>query len=258
MQRIGHAFRLSPRTLWLRTVWHRTWGTFTALLGVAVVLASAAALASVPSFTDDERSFLAAGPCPAGSSSSDCLRSVPATVRGTVIREGTRTSEYTLELAGPRSVPSEVDMASPEPLLKHLHRGDAVSVTLWRDYATAVSRDGVTQQTNDTPVDEPVYVAALALALLSVGIFGAHAGGVAALRARRHALRGLPPALVTRGKQAIGAALCAIPAGMVGALTNALGTIVLWAVLVGPVCWLIQRLETQHAGRHARYSAAAC
>lgn len=142
-------------------------------------------------------------------------------------------------------------MGGPEPLLQDLRPGDTVTVTLWRDYAPAVSMNGVTQATDDTPVGEPQIVMAFALAVVSIGLFAVHAGGTAALRARRHAVRGLPSSLVTRGKQAGVAAFCAIPAGMLGEVTGTLWVVVLWAVLSGVAWFVVGRLETRRGGRHA-------
>lgn len=123
-----------------------------------------------------------------------------------------------------------------------------MTVTLWRDYAPAISKNGVAQATNDTPVGEPQFVTALTLAMLSAGLFALHAGGTASLRARRHAVHGLPGSLMRRGKQAFAAALCVIPAGMVRAVT-------------GPLCvvdctfragwFFVERLVSRRRGRHA-------
>ncbi|MFD8386221.1 hypothetical protein ACFV2X_48300 [Streptomyces sp. NPDC059679] len=194
----------------------------------------------------------AAGPCPARSSGEDCLRTTAATVRDTVIRDEGKTSEYTLKLTGPRPVPAEVDMGAADPLLRRLRAGDRVTVTMWRDYAIAFSKDGVRQETDDTPAGEPVFVTALALAFLSVGLFVAHTGGVEVLGAPRHAVHGLPGSLVTRGKLAVGAALCAILAGVGGEFTNPIGVVVAWTVLAGLLWPLIRRLDGRRAGRHAR------
>ncbi|MER7403273.1 hypothetical protein ABT373_12490 [Streptomyces sp. NPDC000070] len=124
-------------------------------------------------------------------------------------------------------------------------------MTLWRDYAPVVSMSGVTQVTDDSPVGEPQIVTAFALAVLSVGLFAVHAGGTAATRARRDAVRGLPGSLVTRGKQAGVTAFCVIPAGMLGEVTGPLWVVVLWAVLSGVAWFVVGRLEPRWGGRHA-------
>ncbi|MEV5082237.1 hypothetical protein AB0K74_26485 [Streptomyces sp. NPDC056159] len=60
-------------------------------------------LASVPGLLADVRAFRAARPCSTAGPvvpGLDCLRSVPATVEGKVIREQTKNNEYTLMLRG--------------------------------------------------------------------------------------------------------------------------------------------------------------
>ncbi|WP_340377604.1 hypothetical protein U5640_22705 [Streptomyces sp. SS7] len=93
-------------------LWHRCWGTCAALLGTALLTIAGVSLLIVPDLMADERAFLAARPCTA-TVADDCLHSVQATVRGTVIREQPKNSEYTLRLDGPRPVPCELDMADP-------------------------------------------------------------------------------------------------------------------------------------------------
>ncbi|MFE9171866.1 hypothetical protein ACFYNZ_20600 [Streptomyces kebangsaanensis] len=75
----------------LRTLWHRCRGAGAVLLGVALLAAAGAAPARVPDDMAEERAYRAARPC-GRAVTEDCLRSVQATVRGTVIREG---PEYT-------------------------------------------------------------------------------------------------------------------------------------------------------------------
>jgi translation elongation factor EF-1alpha len=63
-------------------------------------------------------------------------------------------------------------MGGSEPLLKRLRPGDNVTVTLRRDYATAVRQGKVSQKTADSPEGEPVFVCALALAVICGGAYG--------------------------------------------------------------------------------------
>ncbi|MEU3348782.1 hypothetical protein ABZ723_28085 [Streptomyces sp. NPDC006700] len=146
-------------------------------------------------------------------------------------------------------------MGGAEPLLRHLRAGDVVTVTMWRGYATAVSKDGVTQHSDDTPEGLPLWATAIALALLAAGLFAAYAGGHAVARAPVHAATGLPTRLRKRGLQAIGAVFCAVPAGMFGMWTGPVGVIVLWAVLVGVLLVATRRLDAPNrswgGGRHA-------
>ncbi len=63
-----------------------------------MLLEAGLALAAVPDPRAGERAYHTARPCTA--ITNDCLRTVQATVRGTVIRERTKSSEYTLSLTG--------------------------------------------------------------------------------------------------------------------------------------------------------------
>jgi hypothetical protein len=245
--RVNHriSLPLEPGDVRRRTAWHRVWGLCAALLGVA-------GLAIVPDLIEDEKAFGTATACTTPSSpQDDCLRSFDATVTRTVIREQNKSSEYTLYLDGPARVPRSIDMGDSEPLLKRLRPGDNVTVTIWRDYATEVRQGNVSQETADTPEGEPVVVCALALAAICGGAYGLHAGGTTLARARRHAVRGLPATLVTRGKEAAGAALCVLPALVVGDFTNVPLMLVVWLGLLPLVRWVVQR-QQRSTGRHAR------
>ncbi|MFF9592314.1 hypothetical protein ACF1FX_24355 [Streptomyces sp. NPDC014646] len=236
-----------------RTVRRRVWGLCAALLGVAMLLLGAAGLAIVPDLIEDEKAFGTATACTAPSSlQDDCRRSFDATVTRTVIRDQARSSEYTLYVDGPARVPRSIDMSGSEPLLKRLRPGDNVTVTMWRDYATAVRQGKVSQETADTPEGEPVFVCALALAVICGGAYGLYAGGTALARARRHAVRGLPATLVPRGKEAAGAALCTLPALVVGNFTSVPVMLVVWLGLLPLVRWVVQRQQQRSTGRHAR------
>ncbi|MEU0831695.1 hypothetical protein [Streptomyces sp. NPDC005969] len=253
--RVSHRISLPPEPgdVRRRTVWRRVWGLCAALLGVAMLLLGAAGLAVVPGLIEDEKAFGTAAACTTPSSpQDDCLRSFDATVTRTVIREQAKSSEYTLYLDGPARVPRSIDMGGSEPLLKRLRPGDNVTVTMWRDYATAVRQGKVSQETADTPEGEPVFVCALALAVICGGAYGLYAGGTALARARRHAVRGLPATLVPRGKEAAGAALCTLPALVVGDFTSVPVMLVVWLGLLPLVRWVVQRQQQRSTGRHAR------
>ncbi|WP_158072104.1 hypothetical protein [Streptomyces sp. CB01580] len=121
-----------------------------------MLLLGAAGLAIVPDLIEDEKAFGTATACTAPSSlQDDCRRSFDATVTRTVIRDQARSSEYTLYVDGPARVPRSIDVGGSEPLLKRLRPGDNVTVTMWRDYATAVRQGKVSQETADTPEGEP-------------------------------------------------------------------------------------------------------
>lgn len=253
--REGHRTSLPPEpgTVRRRTVRHRVWGLCAALLGVALLFFGAAGLAVVPELIEDEEAFGTATACATPSPPrDDCLGSFDATVTRTVITEQGKSSEYTLYLDGPARVPRSIDMGDSEPLLKQLSPGDDVTVVMWRDYATAVRRGEVAQETTDTPEGEAVFVCALALVVSCGGAYGSYAGGTALARARLHAVRGLPATLVSRGKEAAGAALCALPALVVGAFTSVPVMLVVWLGLLPLVRWVVRRQQQRSTGRHAR------
>lgn len=115
---------------------------------------------------------------------------------------------------------------------------------MWRHYAIAVEKGGVTQYSNDNPKGEAVFFTAFLLFLTAVGLFAAYAGGHAVARAPDYARTGLPARLGQRWIQAVVAMLCAIPAGLFGTLTGPIGTIVLWAALVGVILVTTRRRGT--------------
>ncbi|MEI5034942.1 hypothetical protein RB201_26530 [Streptomyces sp. S1A(2023)] len=93
---------------------------------------------------------------------------------------------------------------------------------------------------------------ALALAVICGGAYGLYAGATTLARARRHAVRDLPATLVTRGKEAAGAALCVVPAAGVGLFTGVPVMLVVWLVLLPLVRWIVQRQQQRRTGRYAR------
>ncbi|MFB7111915.1 hypothetical protein [Streptomyces sp. NPDC056190] len=236
------------RGLRLRTHWHRCWGAVALLLGVALIFFAGLGLTLVPDDMAEEHAYRAARPC-GTAVSEDCLRPVQATVRGTEIREQPKNQRYDLRLTGPGSVPREVAMGGAEPLLGHLRAGDVVTVTMWRDYATAVSKDGVTQYSDDNPEGLSLWSTAIALALFAIGLFAAYAGGHAVARAPHYAATGLPTRLRKRGMQTIFAMPCAALAGISGIWTGPVGVIVLWSALVGLLLVATRRLDTPNRGR---------
>ncbi|MFE9310796.1 hypothetical protein ACIQCF_26395 [Streptomyces sp. NPDC088353] len=240
----------------LRTVRHRCWGAVAILLGVALIFFAALGLTLVPDDMAEERAYRAARLC-GTAVTEDCLRPVRATVRGTEIREQPKNQRYDLRLTGPGPVPREVAMGGAEPLLRHLRAGDVVTVTVWRDYATAVSKDGVTQYSEDNPEGLPLWSTATALALLATGLLAAYAGGHAVARAPHYAATGLPTRLGKHGVQTIGAVFCAVPAGLFGIWTGPVGVIVLWSVLVGVLLVATRRPDTPNRGRGRGRHASA-
>ncbi|MFH9723723.1 hypothetical protein ACH4M4_12265 [Streptomyces sp. NPDC017254] len=174
-----------------------------------------------------------------------------ATVVSTVIKDEAEYEEFSVRLSGPREVSDVVDMDAAGPLLKDLRPGDVVTVTLWQDYVVAVAKDGLSQETADTPLGEPQLAAAVGSALLPAGAFTAYAGGRVLVRARRYGERGLPRLLVVHGKAAFGAMLCAVPAMVVGDLTGVPLQLAVWLGLLPAVWWYVRRRELRGRGRHA-------
>jgi hypothetical protein len=220
----------------------RVWATGAAALGVLLTTAGARNLAAVHDRHDTVRAFRTARPCPAGAASAsaeeDCLRTLPATVRDTVTEESGDTRTYTLKLAGPRPVPATLRLKDPEPLLRDLHRGDDVTLTIWRSRATAVTKDGVSQPSTATPKEAPNRSTAFALALLAAGVYGIFAGVVII----RHARRELPDCLGAWGAAAWGGTIATIPAVGYGYLFGgpAAATAV-WAAMVAGLAWIAWR-----------------
>ncbi|MFB7114244.1 hypothetical protein [Streptomyces sp. NPDC056291] len=90
---------------------------------------------------------------------------------------------------------------------------------LWRDYAIAVGKDGVTQDSVEDP-GLALLATNMALVAFAIGLFAVYAGGHAVARAPRYAATGLPERLGKRGMQTFGAALCVVPAGLFGMWTG--------------------------------------
>lgn len=238
-----------------RTVPLRLLAAFAALLGLTLLLVASAGLAAVPESVDDERRYLRATACPGAESgrAADCLADRPARVAGVVIRDEARDEEFTLRLRKAAGLPEEIDMGGAGPLLDRLGPGDEVTVTLWRDYAVAVTRGATVQRTADTPEGEAESIIAVVLALLPAGVFLLHTGGTGLVRARAWARDGLPAVLVVRAKWAFGAALCALPAVV---LAEALGLgpvaeALAWCAMVPLVRWYLYRGFARARGRHS-------
>jgi protein involved in polysaccharide export with SLBB domain len=223
------------------------------LLGAVAVVCAVWASAGLPAGVAEERAFASAAPCKGAGAvpdGADCLHTVRATVTGTVIQSSGRTQTYRLKLSGPAPASGSVDMGSAGPLLKRLKPGDQVSVTVWRSYATAVSMNGVTQGTEESPVGDPEIGTALALGALACGTYLLGAGGYALLRARRAAERGLPASLVPWGKTAVWAALVAWLACLVGVMWGGPVTVVVaWVVMLPVVGWIVAVRERRRAKR---------
>ncbi|MFJ8374913.1 hypothetical protein ACIQ9I_25515 [Streptomyces sp. NPDC094461] len=233
------------------------WGAG-ALLGTLVLLVAAGGFAaSVPESVGTVQDFRSAEPCTERTARTDCLRSETATVRSTE-RTGGRNPTYEVRLDGPPDVPRKMEMGSDEPLFERLRPGDEVTVTLWRDYATALDRDGVRQHSTDSPESDPEWQAGLAAVCLVFGGYLLYLGVVLLARAREVATYGSPRGIWFFGMCALWAALAAIPAGVAGAFASSgrghegrgwLVLVVVWIVLLPAVYSGVRWRESR--GRHA-------
>ncbi|MFB7918367.1 hypothetical protein [Streptomyces sp. NPDC056061] len=241
-----------------RARWRRAWGVGSLLGSLILLLMAAACAASVPEAVGTVRDFRAAGTCADRTPRTDCLHVRSATVRSAK-RTGGRNPRYEVRLDGPPGVPHEMDMESDEPLFERLEPGDEVTVTLWRDYAIALARDGVTQPSTDSPESEPEWQAGLAVVLLVFGCYLLYLGAVLLARAREVARYGPPRGFGFFGVCTLWAALAAVPAGVAGAFASSGGGHENrgWLVLV--TVW-IALLPAVYAGvrwheRRARHAA---
>jgi hypothetical protein len=233
----------------------RAWGLYVTPLAALAGVAGVVALATVPDLVDEVRAFHSARPCALPvSPTADCLHSYPATVRGTVIENEGRNHLYLLKLDGPHPIPAELDMDDEVPLLKHLRKSDHITVTVWRDYVPAVTRDGVTQESVDTPEGLPEFQTVFALDLMAAGGYGGYAGVTAIRHARQ---RSLPGPVVLWGRWTVGALLASIPAGIVGYETGTgpVVVVLLWLVLLPVIRLIVERQERRNRGRHSHTPA---
>ncbi|WP_344345543.1 hypothetical protein, partial [Kitasatospora putterlickiae] len=163
--------------------WTRAGG---ALIAVAAIAPAAVAgylfAVMLPDDADRHRSYAAAAPCQAGSpggSVEECVRTVPFTVSGTVVRDAGKSSEYRATLDGAPFWSGEVRFGDAGPLLSDLKPGDRVDGTVWRGRVMRLERAGVAQASSEEPRDEPQFTAGV----------GTYAGMLAVLTVALGALR---------------------------------------------------------------------
>ncbi|MFE9042565.1 hypothetical protein ACFYOG_16825 [Streptomyces sp. NPDC007818] len=238
------------------TLWNQTWGAAAALLGLAALTVATLGLAAVPGAATDERQYLQAETCADATPAphASCLHARKARVATVVIRDEPKQEEFTLRLHKTPGLPQEIDMGGEGPLLERLEAGDDVTVTLWRDYAVVVARDGIAQETADTPEDEAESILAVALALIPLGTFLLHTGASACARARAWADTGLPAVLLLRLKWALGSTLCVLPAVALADLADLgpVGEALVWCAMVPLVRHYLVWKAVRGQGRHAR------
>ncbi|MFI6639259.1 hypothetical protein [Streptomyces sp. NPDC050504] len=228
------------------------------LVGLVLATGAVGLAAEVPASLRVERAYASAEPCPPhvrGGADSDCLYEIHAEVTGTVVKGG-RYSEYTLGLKGREPLPEKVSLGDDEPLLGGLDPGDSVTVTLWRDYPTAVSRGGVTQVSAETPDGEADFTTGFALFVAVAAAYLFFAGCVL-VRARRGGGHALVEGLV-HASVAVG---CVIVAGFVGAAAAGLvgpdrpgpwAVLAAWGLLTPPALAVTRALRRRRATARRR------
>ncbi|MFB7471593.1 hypothetical protein [Kitasatospora sp. NPDC056184] len=154
--------------------WTRTGG---AMLAAAALVPAAAAwyvfAVILPDDAERYRSYTAAVACPAGSPGTaheECVRTVPFTVAGTVVRHAGKSSEFRATLDGAPLWNGTVPFGDAGPLLDDLKPGDQVDGTVWRGQVMRLERAGVAQASADEPRDEAQFTAGVGTfaALLAV------------------------------------------------------------------------------------------
>ncbi|AZS84205.1 hypothetical protein ELQ87_07845 [Streptomyces griseoviridis] len=241
--------------------WLRLWGTAALVGALLTALGAVASATAVAEAVDTVRAYRTAEACQDGKARSDCLTTRTATVRATE-RTGGRSARYAVRLEHTPGVPELVRLAGDEPLLRLLRPGDGITVTLWRDHATAIHRDGVTQHSTDTPETDPEWRTGLAAVLLVLACYLLYVGTTLLARTREIAERGAPRGFRFFGTRALWTALAVIPAGAAGALASGgagheeRGWIVLlavWGALVPLVLAVLRRRD----GRRRRDQRSA-
>ncbi|MFB7757983.1 hypothetical protein ACFC18_51850 [Streptomyces sp. NPDC056121] len=130
---------------------------------ISAVLCYIAFVRWLPSDRDRYRDYVAAEPCPARATATDCLSTWHLTVVKREIKNAGRTSTYKATLKDGDSWQGVVDFGDPGPLLEHLEPGDEVTATAWRRDIVVLSKDGVRQNTSEAPRDEVQMNAAIGM-----------------------------------------------------------------------------------------------
>ncbi|WP_329570955.1 hypothetical protein [Streptomyces sp. NBC_01361] len=153
----GGARRRSPGRI-------RSTGVLLILLAlISAVLCYIAFSWWLPSDRDRYRDYVAAEPCPARATATDCLSTWHLTVVKAVIKNVGKASSYKATLKDGDSWQGVVDFGDPGPLLERLKPGDRVTATAWRRDIVVLSKDGVRQNTSEAPRDEIQMNAAMGM-----------------------------------------------------------------------------------------------
>ncbi|MDI3407960.1 hypothetical protein [Streptomyces cavernicola] len=130
---------------------------------------------AVANSVDEVRQYRSAPVCVAGDG-GDCRHRSTATVRSTEIVDKGKTESYTVLLDGPAQVRGSLSLDDDQPLLARLRPGDTVTVTRWRGNVTQIDRDGVAQQSKDSPESDRGFATGFALAPLTLFLYLGYAG----------------------------------------------------------------------------------
>ncbi|MFE7639565.1 hypothetical protein ACFU7Z_36605 [Kitasatospora sp. NPDC057518] len=150
--------------------WTRTGA---ALLAASALVPAAGAwyvfATRMPEDAERSHAYAAAVTCPAespGAAVEECVRTVPFTVTGTVVRP----KDHQATLDGAPLWSGTVRFGDDGPLLEELKPGDRVDGAVWRGRVMRLERAGVTQSSSDEPRSEAQIFAGLGtfLALLAV------------------------------------------------------------------------------------------
>ncbi|WP_436777329.1 hypothetical protein [Yinghuangia sp. YIM S09857] len=157
------------------------WKVRLSIVGLAVAAAALAALSAgtaraLSGYTDEDRAYRDARPCaePADGNREhrDCLRTVSAVVRA-VIDVGGKNPRHELLLESDEFANRRVPVGGSGALIDSVSRGDAVTVTMWRDRVVEVHAAGRSEVTRDTPNHDAtgaVVVIGLTVPLIPVAV----------------------------------------------------------------------------------------
>ncbi|MFF0744918.1 hypothetical protein ACFYVL_31400 [Streptomyces sp. NPDC004111] len=206
-----------------------------------LLLMGVAGLLSMPEAVAEEEAYPRARPC-VGAQRWDCLYEETATVGEVTVEnpESSKGRDIKADVVGDTRHVERLSFGTHEPLVKTLRPGDRVTVTLWRDYAVELSKDGVRQTTEDTPDGTSLWLLGLALALLVAGGWAAPLCWRLLFRAREQAESGWPRHVGRRARCALWCALGLIPAGVCGLVVRDLGGSSVWGgAVVMTAVWVV-------------------
>ncbi|MFI1800068.1 hypothetical protein ACH427_22320 [Streptomyces sp. NPDC020379] len=221
-------------------------------LGLAVVAAFLLGV-TVPGKRADAWAFATAPACLPDEPSTECRKTVPATVEKTETTTDGGTEHHWLTLTGPDRGSHRVDMSRSASVFGAVRRGDRVAMTSWRGKVRYVDFRGMRQDATDRPKEAYRLPLGTGLALLPLSaMFLWFARGLA----RRAA--GAPARTLWQISVAIASGIClALIAFFAPLATDTVSTaLLLSAVAAFPVViaglWLIRQQRRRPTGRRRR------